>query len=67
MLRDLDSRNGTMVGSQRIIGDHILHAGDIIRIGRSQLIFEHTLADAFSDQRRWPQRRERRPTAWYRG
>ena len=49
VLRDLDSRNGTMVGSQRIIGDHILHAGDIIRIGRSQLIFVHTLADAFSD------------------
>jgi Nif-specific regulatory protein len=49
ILRDLDSRNGTMVGSQRIIGDHILHAGDIIRIGRSQLIFVHTLADAFSD------------------
>jgi Nif-specific regulatory protein len=49
VLRDLDSRNGTMVGSQRIIGDCVLHAGDIIRIGRSQLIFVHTLADAFSD------------------
>ncbi len=49
VLRDLDSRNGTMIGSQRITGDHLLHAGDIIRIGRSQLIFVHTLADAFSD------------------
>ncbi len=49
VLRDLDSRNGTMIGSQRITGDHTLHAGDIIRIGRSQLIFVHTLADAFSD------------------
>ncbi len=49
VLRDLDSRNGTMVGTQRIVGDHALKAGDIIRIGRSQLIFVHTLAEAFSD------------------
>jgi len=49
ILRDLDSRNGTMIGSQRIVADHPLKAGDIIRIGRSQLIFVHTLADAFSD------------------
>ncbi len=49
ILRDLDSRNGTMIGTQRIVGDHLLKAGDIIRIGRSQLIFVHTLAEAFSD------------------
>ncbi len=49
VLRDLDSRNGTMIGTQRIVGDQVLNAGDIIRIGRSQLIFVHTLADAFSD------------------
>ena len=49
VLRDLDSRNGTMIGNQRITSDHILRPGDIIRIGRSQLIFVHTLADAFSD------------------
>ena len=49
VLRDLDSRNGTMIGTQRIVGDHLLKAGDIIRIGRSQLIFVHTLAEAFSD------------------
>src|SRR5208337_3635869 len=49
LLRDLDSRNGTMIGTQRIVGDHLLKAGDIIRIGRSLLIFVHTLADAFSD------------------
>jgi transcriptional regulator with GAF, ATPase, and Fis domain len=49
ILRDLDSRNGTTIGTQRIVGDHVLKAGDIIRIGRSQLIFVHTLADAFSD------------------
>ena len=49
VLRDLDSRNGTMIGTQRIVGDQPLKAGDIIRIGRSQLIFVHTLAEAFSD------------------
>src|SRR6202008_2543119 len=49
VLRDLDSRNGTMIGSQRITGDYLLRPGDIVRIGRSQLIFVHTLADAFSD------------------
>ena len=49
ILRDLDSRNGTMIGTQRISGDHVLKPGDIIRIGRSQLVFVHTLADAFSD------------------
>jgi transcriptional regulator with GAF, ATPase, and Fis domain len=49
VLRDLDSRNGTVIGAQRIVGDRTLHAGDIIRIGRSQLKFVHALADAFSD------------------
>jgi Nif-specific regulatory protein len=48
-LRDLDSRNGTLVGNQRIVGDWPLRAGDLIRIGRSQLVFVHRLADAFSD------------------
>ncbi|HXT59651.1 MAG TPA: FHA domain-containing protein, partial [Pirellulales bacterium] len=36
-LRDLDSRNGTVVGGDLIQGDKILSAGDIIRIGNSQL------------------------------
>ena len=49
MLRDLDSRNGTMVGTQRVVGDWTLHPGDIIRIGRSQLVFVHRLAEAFAD------------------
>ncbi len=49
MLRDLDSRNGTLVGTQRVVGDWTLHPGDIIRIGRSQLVFVHRLAEAFAD------------------
>jgi len=48
-LRDLDSRNGTVVGDQLLKSDWILSPGDVIRIGRSQLIFVHNLSEAFSD------------------
>jgi len=48
-LRDLESRNGTLVGEQRVQGDWTLRPGDVIRIGRSQLVFVHRLAEAFSD------------------
>ena len=48
-LRDLDSRNGTVVGDQLVKGDWPLQAGDVIRIGRSQLVFVYRLAEAFSD------------------
>ena len=48
-LRDLDSRNGTMVGDKLIKGDWMLRPGDVIRIGHSQLIFVYRLAEAFSD------------------
>ncbi len=48
-VRDLDSRNGTVVGNQLLKGDHVLRPGDIIRIGHSQLVFVHNLSDAFSD------------------
>ena len=49
VLRDLDSRNGTLVGDQLIKSDWVLRPGDVIRIGRSQLVFVHRLSDAFSD------------------
>jgi transcriptional regulator with GAF, ATPase, and Fis domain/pSer/pThr/pTyr-binding forkhead associated (FHA) protein len=48
-LRDLDSRNGTLVGDQVVKGDWQLKPGDVIRIGHSQLVFVNRLADAFSD------------------
>ncbi len=48
-LRDLDSRNGTLVGEIRLKEDWLLKPGDIIRIGRSQLVFVHNLSEAFSD------------------
>ncbi len=48
-LRDLDSRNGTAVASGRVRGDCLLHPGDIIRIGQSQLRFVHDLSKAFNE------------------
>jgi Nif-specific regulatory protein len=49
ILRDLDSRNGTLVGNQPVQGDHVLKPGDVIRIGRSQLAFVHEIAAAFRE------------------
>jgi transcriptional regulator with GAF, ATPase, and Fis domain len=49
VLRDLESRNGTFVGADRIRGDYILQPGDIVRVGHSQMAFVHDLAAAFSD------------------
>lgn len=49
ILRDLDSRNGTLVGEQRVIGDHTLAAGEIVRIAHAQMAFVHDLSDAFPD------------------
>jgi len=48
-LRDLDSRNGTVIGDQIVKGDRVLVPGDVVRIGRSQLVFVHTLSQAFSE------------------
>ena len=48
-LRDLDSRNGTLVTGERLSGDHTLEVGDILQIGNSQLAFVHDLSQAFPD------------------
>jgi len=48
-LRDLDSRNGTIVGDGLVRGDHPLTPGDVIHIGRSQLAFVDDLSKAFPD------------------
>jgi len=48
-LRDLHSRNGTMVSGELVKEDWALRPGDVIRIGRSQLVFVHHLTEAFSD------------------
>jgi Nif-specific regulatory protein len=46
-LRDLDSRNGTIVGKERIKGDYTLKPGDIIRVAHTQMAFVHDLTKAF--------------------
>ncbi|GAB6165487.1 sigma 54-interacting transcriptional regulator [Thermostilla marina] len=48
-LRDLESRNGTAVGNQLIRNDWPLKPGDVVRIGRSQLVFVYNLSDAFPE------------------
>jgi Nif-specific regulatory protein len=48
-LRDLDSRNGTMVSGERLAGDYRLRPGHIIQIGNSHLAFVQDLAQAFPD------------------
>ena len=47
-VRDLESRNGTIVGELPIQGDHPLTAGEIVRIGHYQMAFVHDLTQAFS-------------------
>jgi transcriptional regulator with GAF, ATPase, and Fis domain/pSer/pThr/pTyr-binding forkhead associated (FHA) protein len=48
-VRDLESRNGTIVGNDVIHGDYVLKPNDIIRIGHTQLVFVHKLSEAFTD------------------
>jgi pSer/pThr/pTyr-binding forkhead associated (FHA) protein len=38
-VEDRGSSNGTLVNTVRITGPHVLHDGDVLRIGRTQLIF----------------------------
>ena len=51
VIRDLESRNGTLVGDQQVDGDWALSAGDVIRIAHAQLAFVHDLSDAFPENR----------------
>jgi pSer/pThr/pTyr-binding forkhead associated (FHA) protein len=37
---DLGSTNGTWVNGERMDGRHRLHAGDVVRIGKTELRFE---------------------------
>ncbi|MCA9048497.1 MAG: sigma 54-interacting transcriptional regulator, partial [Planctomycetaceae bacterium] len=43
-LRDLDSRNGTLIGDQNVNGTVLLKSGDILRIGQCRLAFTLNLA-----------------------
>ncbi len=58
ILRDLESRNGTVVGDQRVSGDWTLAAGQIVRIAHAQLAFVHDLSQAFPDTPAEPKQEE---------
>ena len=63
-VRDLGSRNGTMVGEKLLQADWVLQSGDVIRIGHSQLMFVYNLAEAFGEATaatHRPSEAERRP------
>ena len=49
IVRDLDSRNGTVVGEERVRGDRTLRPGDVVRIAHAQLAYVQDLSKAFSD------------------
>lgn len=49
MIRDLDSRNGTAIGGDRVHGDYKLKPGDVVRIARTQMAFVHDLSRAYED------------------
>ncbi len=38
-VEDRGSSNGTLVNTTRINGPHVLHDGDIVRVGKTQIIF----------------------------
>jgi pSer/pThr/pTyr-binding forkhead associated (FHA) protein len=38
-IEDRGSSNGTLVNSSRITGPHVLRDGDVVRIGRTQIVF----------------------------
>jgi Nif-specific regulatory protein len=48
-LRDLESRNGTMVDGQPVRGDHLLQPGEVVRVANCQMVYVHDLAKAFTE------------------
>ena len=48
-LRDLDSRNGTLLNGQRVTGDATLAEGDVVRIANCQMAFVYDLSKAFAE------------------
>lgn len=51
VLRDLESRNGTLVGEEKVEADWQLTPGQVIRIAHAQLAFVHDLSEAFPENR----------------
>lgn len=49
VIRDLDSRNGTAIGEQRVYGDNPLAPGDVIWIARTKMAFVTDLSEAYGN------------------
>lgn len=49
VLRDLGSRNGTIVGKKHVEGDYELAPGDVIRIANCQMAFVFDISKAFAE------------------
>jgi ATP/maltotriose-dependent transcriptional regulator MalT len=47
VIRDLGSRNGTLVNGRKLWADHVLHAGDRIQIGSAQLAFGRAPSESY--------------------
>jgi Nif-specific regulatory protein len=52
IVRDLDSRNGTSIGQERVVGDRVLKPGDVVWIAGTQLAFVHDLTKAYKGRAR---------------
>ncbi len=50
VIRDLDSRNGTAIGDNRVTGDQQLHPGDVIWIANTKMAFVNDLSKAYSGE-----------------
>jgi len=44
-LHDLQSKNGTIINAERLRGPWVLHDNDVVRLGRSKIIFHAGLPD----------------------
>ena len=49
-IRDLNSRNGTAIGNDRLTGDRALSPGDVIWIARTKLAFVTDLSKAYTGE-----------------
>ena len=57
-VKDLGSRNGTLLNGKLITEGTLLQEGDIVQIAACQMTFAHGLAQAFRSERRWSHEQE---------
>ncbi|MFW5844851.1 MAG: FHA domain-containing protein, partial [Planctomycetota bacterium] len=43
-VRDLDSKNGTLINDERLADEELLREGDVVKIGSTELVFESGIA-----------------------